>query len=194
MTKPLHFEDYLIKVRDKMNTTSANSSFLCQPVQRVCRYQLLLKEILHYTPRGTAEYRRMDCALGMMHAVVAGIDRRKYHRDTTERTRLFIDRLDTSCDGRLDKDSLYLLGNLVMAGVIDVTYTSLGQTTISSSRSKYLGCFIFPTYLIMVRAKKVTSYTPKHWFPLRLVEVEDLQDIQGKMKTTNKQTGRKLIS
>lgn len=129
-----------------------------------------------------------------MHAVVAGIDRRKYHRDTTERTRLFIDRLDTSCDGRLDKDSLYLLGNLVMAGVIDVTYTSLGQTTISSSRSKYLGCFIFPTYLIMVRAKKVTSYTPKHWFPLRLVEVEDLQDIQGKMKTTNKQTGRKLIS
>ncbi|KAI8330364.1 hypothetical protein BC941DRAFT_361632 [Chlamydoabsidia padenii] len=160
VTKPLHFEDYLIK-----------------PVQRVCRYQLLLKEILCHIPRATAEYRRLDCALEMMHAVVAGIDRRKYHRDTTERTRLFIDRLDTS-DRRLDKESLYLLGSLVMAGAIDVTYSSLGQTTVSSSRSKYLGCFIFPTYLIMVRAKKVTSYTPKHWFPLRLVELEDLQDIQ----------------
>ncbi|KAI8085020.1 Dbl homology domain-containing protein, partial [Halteromyces radiatus] len=161
VTRPLHFEDYLIK-----------------PVQRVCRYQLLLKEILHYTPRGTSEYRRLDCALGMMQAVVAGIDRRKYDRDTTERTRLFIDRLDSSSDGRLDKNSLHLLGNLVMAGAIDVTYSSLGQTTVSSSRSKYLGCFVFPTYLIMVRPKKVTSYTPKHWFPLRLVELEDLQDIK----------------
>ncbi|ORZ15340.1 hypothetical protein BCR42DRAFT_416897 [Absidia repens] len=149
VTKPLHFEDYLIK-----------------PVQRVCRYQLLLKEILHYTPRGTAEHRRLDCALGMMQAVVAGIDRRKYHRDTTERTRLFIDRLDSSStDGRLDKNSMYMLGNLIMAGAIDVTYSSLGHTTVSSSRSKYLGCFIFSTYLIM------------HWFPLRLVELEDLQDI-----------------
>ncbi|KAI8343532.1 hypothetical protein BC941DRAFT_498549 [Chlamydoabsidia padenii] len=163
-TKPLHFEDYLIK-----------------PVQRVCRYQLLLKEILrHYTPHDTAEYRRLDCALGMMQAVVAGIDRRKYHRDTIKRTRLFIDRLDlSSSDGRLNKDSLHSLGNLVMAGVIDVTYSSLGQTTAaSSSRSKYLGCFIFSTHVIMVRPKKVTCYTPKHWFPLRLTDLEDLQDIK----------------
>lgn len=154
----------------------------------MCRYQLLLKEILHYMPPDTAEYRRLDCALGMMQAVVAGIDRRKYQRDTVERTRLFMDRLDlSSSDGQLSKDSLYSLGNLVMAGVIDVTYSSFGQTApASSSRSKYLGCFIFSTYILMVRPKKVTCYSLKHWFPLWFSELEDLQDINGKLEMGKK--------
>lgn len=133
-------------------------------------------------PPDSAEYTQLDCALGLMQTVVADIDRRKYHRDTVERTRLFMDRLDlSSSDGQLSKDSLYSLGNLVMAGVIDITYSSFGQTVpASSSRSKYLGCFIFSTYILMVRPKKVTCYSLKHWFPLRLSELEDLQDINGK--------------
>ncbi|CAO3637962.1 unnamed protein product [Cunninghamella blakesleeana] len=189
-TKPLHFEDYLIK-----------------PVQRVCRYQLLLKEILKYTTKETIEYKKLDCAIEMMKAIVAGIDRQKYNRDTIERTQLFIERLDLS-ETQLSKDTLYQLGNLMIAGAIDVIYsttsstslvsptttitTSLGSTSIHSpssspslpspigtlvnARSKYLGCFIFSTYLILVRPKKVTTYTPKYWFPLRHVELEDIQD------------------
>ncbi|CAO3648930.1 unnamed protein product [Cunninghamella echinulata] len=163
LTKPLHFEDYLIK-----------------PVQRVCRYQLLLKEILKYTTKETIEYKKLDCAIEMMKAIVAGIDHQKYYRDTTERTQLFIERLDLS-DGQLNKEVIYQLGNLVVAGAIDVIYSSSSPSSSSLGslahvRSKYLGCFIFSTYLILVRPKKVTLYTPKYWFPLRHVELEDIQN------------------
>ncbi|ORX52423.1 hypothetical protein DM01DRAFT_1408297 [Hesseltinella vesiculosa] len=156
-TKPLRFEDYLIK-----------------PVQRICRYQLLLKEIIRYAPKDTTEYRRLDCSLRMMQAVVAGIDRRKYNRDNSERTLLFLERLDT-LDGRLDKDCLLQLGNVSLAGPIDVAYSTLGHMT-SPPRSKYLGCFLFSSYLILVRPKKTNSYVPKYWFPLRTVELDDLPD------------------
>ncbi|KAI8073880.1 hypothetical protein BC940DRAFT_343456 [Gongronella butleri] len=157
--KPLRFEDYLIK-----------------PVQRICRYQLLLKEILRYTAKDTAEHRRLDCALGMMQAIVSGIDRRKYHRDNSERTRLFLDRLDVQ-DGRLAKDVLMQLGNLIIAGPLDVAYSSLGHMSSSPPRPKYLGCFVFDTYLLLVRPKKVTAYVPKYWFPLGNVELDDLPDV-----------------
>ncbi|KAI7907679.1 uncharacterized protein BX663DRAFT_491691 [Cokeromyces recurvatus] len=155
--KKLHFEDYLIK-----------------PVQRICRYQLLIKEIIRYTSLHTAEYDLWNSVLSEIQDLVTEIDDRKLQRDMKERTERFIERLDN--DWRISKTHVSQLGNLLIAGAIEITYSALGQ---SISKPRYLGCFVFPTYIIMVRPKKVTSYEPKHWFPLLAVEFENLADNEG---------------
>ncbi|GAN04811.1 phosphatidylinositol 3,4,5-trisphosphate-dependent Rac exchanger 1 protein-like [Mucor ambiguus] len=155
--KKLHFEDYLIK-----------------PVQRICRYQLLIKEIIRYTSPHTAEYDLWNSVLAEMQDIVGEIDDLKFQREMKERTDRFIERLDG--DWRISKRHVSQLGNLLLAGAIEITYSALGQ---SVSKPRYLGCFIFQTYIIMVRPKKVTSYEPKHWFPLRMADFEDLGDIEG---------------
>ncbi|KAI9488984.1 hypothetical protein BDB00DRAFT_845631 [Zychaea mexicana] len=158
--KRLQFEDYLIK-----------------PVQRICRYQLLLKEIIRYTPDDADDYAVLNDAMNLVHTTVAEIDRLKNEKDIGKRTERFVQRFDG--DWRINKRHVVKLGNLLISGAIEVTYTALGQ---SVAKPRYLGCFVFPTYLILVRPKKVTTYEPKHWFPLRLAELEDLADIEGQQE------------
>ncbi|CAO3636989.1 unnamed protein product [Mucor fragilis] len=109
-----------------------------------------------------------------MQDIVSEIDDLKFQREMKERTDRFIERLDG--DWRISKRHVSQLGNLLLAGAIEITYSALGQ---SVSKPRYLGCFIFQTYIIMVRPKKVASYEPKHWFPLRMADFEDLGDIEG---------------
>lgn len=49
-----------------------------------------------------------------------------------------------------------------------------------NQKIKYYGCFLFSTYMVIVRAKKSTVYEPKHWFPLRQFSLQTLQDSDGK--------------
>lgn len=112
--------------------------------------------------------------LSEMQDIVAEIDDLKFQREMKERTDKFIERLDG--DWRINRRHVSQLGNLLIAGAIEVTYSALGQ---SVSKPRYLGCFVFPTYIIMVRPKKVTNYEPKHWFPLKMAEFENLEDIEG---------------
>ncbi|KAG1176142.1 hypothetical protein G6F71_003610 [Rhizopus microsporus] len=162
MQKRLHLEDYLIK-----------------PVQRICRYQLLIKEIIRYTSPQTPEYDLWTAVLSEMQDIVAEIDDLKFQREMKERTDKFIERLDG--DWRINRRHVSQLGNLLIAGAIEVTYSALGQ---SVSKPRYLGCFVFPTYIIMVRPKKVTNYEPKHWFPLKMAEFENLEDIEGQRENS----------
>lgn len=144
-------------------------------MQRICRYQLLIKEILRYTsPQNTEEYALWNLALNKIQGIVTDIDHCKFIRDRKERTDKFIARLDG--DWRISKKYVAQLDSLWMAGAIEVTYSALGQTV---SKPRYLGCFLFQSYIIMVRPKKITSYEPKHWFPLKMTELEDLNDIEG---------------
>ncbi|KAI9275350.1 hypothetical protein BY458DRAFT_546317 [Sporodiniella umbellata] len=155
--KRLHFEDYLIK-----------------PIQRICRYQLLIKEIARYTSTHSPEYDLWTALLSEMQDIVLEVDNLKFQRDMKERTDRFIERLEG--DWRINKKHVARLGHFLVAGAIEVTYSALGQ---SVSKAKYLGCIVFPTYMIMVRPKKVTNYEPKHWFPLKMAELENLEDIEG---------------
>ncbi|OBZ82619.1 Pleckstrin y domain-containing family G member 1 [Choanephora cucurbitarum] len=159
------------------NSSIVAKKFLDQPVQRICRYHLLIREIIRYTSPQTAEYDLWNVVLSEMQDVVSEINDFKLQRDMKERTELFIKRLDE--DWRMSKQHLTQLGNLLIAGGIEVTYSALGQ---SVSKPRYLGCFVFNTYIIMVRPKKVISYEPKHWFPLHLTDFEDLPNIEVRCK------------
>lgn len=129
---------------------------------------------MKYTSTQTSEFDLWTIVLSEIQDVVTEIDNKKFERDMKERTDKFIDRFEG--DWRISKRHVSQLGSLLISGAIEVTYSALGQTV---SKPRYLGCFIFQTYIIMVRPKKVTSYEPKHWFPLRMTEFEDLADIEG---------------
>lgn len=146
-------------------------------MQRICRYQLLVKEIIKYTSTQTPEYDLWTAVLSEMQEIVSEIDNSKFQRDMEEKTNRFIERLED--DWRITKENVSQLGHLLVAGAIEVTYSALGS---SVSKPKYLGCLLFSTYMIMVRPKKLTSYEPKHWFPLKIAEFEDLEDIEGLYK------------
>ncbi|KAI8577271.1 hypothetical protein K450DRAFT_274006 [Umbelopsis ramanniana AG] len=146
--------------------------FLIKPVQRICRYQLLLKEIWKMRPKAQQDVTELQEALRIMHSVVNTINNEKQKRDVTLMTNRFIERLEG--DWRLNKRSLQLLGNVIYSGALEML--SLHQM---NQKIKYYGCFLFSTYMVIVRAKKSTVYEPKHWFPLRQFSLQTLQDNDG---------------
>lgn len=135
-----------------------------------------MREILRYTPPENPGFETLQQAMDRMQVIVTTIDQRKHERHIRERTDRFVQRLAVDNDWRIGRQHVARLGSLLIAGAIEVTYTALGQ---SVAKPRYLGCFIFSAYMILVRPKKVTSYEPKHWFPLRLAELEDLADVEG---------------
>lgn len=53
-------------------------------------------------------------------------------------------------------------------------------------KPKRYGCALFGTYMIIVKAKKGKSYyEPRHWFPLRIFELENTEDSDGKRTSHN---------
>lgn len=67
-----------------------------------------------------------------------------------------------------------MLGNVIYSGALEML--SLHHI---HQKVKYYGCFLFSTYIVIVRAKKSTVYEPKHWFPLRQFTLQNLRDDEG---------------
>jgi hypothetical protein len=67
-----------------------------------------------------------------------------------------------------------MLGNVIYSGALEML--SLHHI---NQKVKYYGCFLFSTYIVIVRAKKSTVYEPKHWFPLRQFTLQNLHEDEG---------------
>lgn len=65
-----------------------------QPVQRICRYQLLLKEIGKMKANAEEDMTELQEALRIMHSVVNTINNETQKRDVTLMTNRFIERLE----------------------------------------------------------------------------------------------------
>jgi hypothetical protein len=114
-----------------------------------------------------------------MQNVVTSVDERKNQQDLADRSQLVLNRLEYDCG--LAKVFVSSLGNLSMSGALEVTYAADG---LPASKTRYMGCFLYSTYMIIVKAKKHSIYEAKHWFPINIFEVRDLPDTEG-MKTLN---------
>ncbi|KAG0227920.1 T-lymphoma invasion and metastasis-inducing protein 2 [Actinomortierella wolfii] len=69
----------------------------------------------------------------------------------------------------LTRTYLKTLGPLLMLNVLEVYH--LNNLPV---RSKIYGCVIFETMLIMISPKKANAFEPRHWLPLRLLEIDEL--------------------
>ncbi|SAM09287.1 hypothetical protein [Absidia glauca] len=166
--------------------------FLIKPIQRICRYQLLLKEIVrhanqyasHPASKPTAAKRHshqllLAQAFDCMHTIATEIDRQNEAQEAQERTHRFLERLDS--DWRLAKDRVAELGCVVISGALDIRYQNGGggenspvfndqhahevspsfpspppSPSATTTKSRYLGCFVFSSYIIIVQVKKQT--------------------------------------
>ncbi|KAG0226916.1 Rho guanine nucleotide exchange factor 4 [Actinomortierella wolfii] len=68
----------------------------------------------------------------------------------------------------LTRTYLKTLGPLLMLNVLEVYH--LNNLPV---RSKIYGCVIFETMLIMISPKKANAFEPRHWLPLRLLEIDE---------------------
>ncbi|KAG2178038.1 hypothetical protein INT43_003291 [Umbelopsis isabellina] len=155
-----------------LSTKLQFQDFLIKPVQRLCRYQLLLREIDRAISDTIENSKSLKLALDIMHSVVTNINSEKQRQDVALMTTRFIERLEG--DWRLNKRSLHMLGNVIYSGALEML--SLHHI---NQKVKYYGCFLFSTYIVIVRAKKSTVYEPKHWFPLRQFTLQNLKDDEG---------------
>ena len=183
----------------KMNAASSVSNklqfkdYFIKPVQRICRYPLMLKEISKLTPDGTSESTRLESVLNMMKSVASDVDEAKRQRENLERSYKFCERLEPepvrmfllneryhhffltyNSLQRLPNGFVRDLGEILLAGALDVvSYESMPY------KIRCYGCFLFNTYLLVIRAKKSNCYELKHWFPLHRFELVDLEDNEG---------------
>lgn len=144
--------------------------YLIIPFQRIFRYRLLLQSIIKATQKDSEEYDVLFKAQNTIHAIATHINNEKSKMEAKRKTALFLSRLDS--DWCLPKRWFNTLGVCKMIGTLEVR-------GVDDSKSKRVGCALFNHYMIMAKAKKHKSYEPKHWFPLRKFEIDNLPNAEG---------------
>lgn len=74
---PNQFQAFLDECKSKMGSKLEIQDFLIKPVQRICKYPLLLKELVKSTPAGTLEYVELVEALEKIKQLVGIINEKK---------------------------------------------------------------------------------------------------------------------
>lgn len=187
--------------RDKGIRRIAFADYLIKPIQRICKYPLLLDQLLpskalrlQTSPEGRSDVHVVvESAAQAMRHVATSVDEARHRQDIATQSSLILSRItlglaSTSASPSplvqvLNQDFLSSLGTCVLSGSLDVMHyhptRPLGQ--ISNIKAKYLGAFLYSGgYLILVKVCKGGKYVPRHWFSLVDFEVSDVEDDTGK--------------
>ncbi|KAJ7178981.1 hypothetical protein C8R46DRAFT_1345431 [Mycena filopes] len=190
--------------RDKHSRRLAFLDYMIKPIQRICRYPLLLDQL-----RPGKKLRAMsdpavrphitvvvESAAQAMRHVASAVDEARHRQDVKMQSSLISSRIvlahpatATSHMSQLSSSHpafqiltpsfLSSLGTCLLAGSLDVMHypsckASGGGTNINA---KYLGAFLYlGGYLILVKVTKGKVYEPKHWFSLAEFDVVDLEE------------------
>ena len=175
--------------------------FLITPIQRICRYPLLLNQLLSAATSPSPVIEREDPAsgeeseengddeepfdvgvdveraLGAMRGVAEDADEARRVKDAEIKSATIIERLEPH--PALTHDFLTSLGKCRLIGSLDVLHHHPTiAPLIPPVKVKYLGAFLYRGYLILAKIKRGKTYEVKHYLPL---EVFDLIDItEGK--------------
>ncbi|TFK75756.1 hypothetical protein BDN72DRAFT_831194 [Pluteus cervinus] len=181
--------------KERLGSRLALLDYLIKPVQRICKYPLLLDQL---KPKKSFQLARssvdviVESAAQAMRHVAASVDEARRQQDVAIQSSLIISRMafthptpispgGASIDV-LTPSFLISLGTCLLAGSLDVmhchTFNSAFDVEIGTSvRSKYLGAFLYAGgYLIIVKVAKARIYEPKHWFSLVGFDVTDVEE------------------
>ena len=169
------------------------TDYLIKPIQRVCKYPLLLDQLLpsktYRVLSNTVDTRSdvdvvVESAAQAMRHVAASVDEARRRQDIAAQSALISSRIYSSSGSgssspslmTLSAEFLASLGNCLLAGSLDSMYyhpdRPLGQS--STIKAKYYGAFLYPGgYLILVKVSKGRKYEPRHWFSLSDFEIDD---------------------
>ena len=189
--------------RDKGVRRIAFADYLIKPIQRICKYPLLLDQLLsskvlrlQTSPEGRSDVHVVvQSAAQAMRHVATSVDEARHRQDIATQSSLILSRISLGLASTsaipsplvqvLTQDFLLSLGTCVLSGSLDVMHyhptRPLGQT--SNIKAKYLGAFLYSGgYLILVKVCKGRKYVPRHWFSLIDFEVSDVEDDGGKFQ------------
>ncbi|KAG1783166.1 hypothetical protein EV702DRAFT_959925 [Suillus placidus] len=193
--------------------------YLIKPVQRICRYPLLLDQLLDH-PRSAsgsggsresssvsnAEGGSRDVvrsALNVMRTVASSVDEARRQQDLAIKSSLIASRISQGlalvtasysrpASHNLSFGFLSSLGRCHLAGSLDVIhYHSLNASSNGTVKAKYLGAFLYPGgYLILAKVHKVRTYEPKHWFSLAEFDLVDSTNDEALLPSWFRLSGR----
>jgi hypothetical protein len=187
--------------RDRGVRHIAFADYLIKPIQRICKYPLLLDQLLpsnalrtQTSPEGRSDVHVVvESAAQAMRHVATLVDEARHRQDIATRSSHIFSRIclglastsDLPLVQILTQDFLSSLGTCLLSGSLDVMHyhptRPLGQT--SNIKAKYLGAFLYRGgYLILVKVCKGRKYVPRHWFSLIDFEVSDVEDDDGKFE------------
>lgn len=159
--------------------------FLIKPVQRICKYPLLLTQLQEATMAAnlpsTADVdlvSMLGLALGTMKHVVGQVDEARKSRETVIRSNLVLSRVEPH--PVLSASLLDTLGPSLLVGSLEVIYHHPVFAPLKTPmRVRYYGVFLFPGYLVMAKIKRAKTYELRQWFPLRGGELVDTPESQS---------------
>lgn len=161
--------------------------YLIKPVQRICKYPLLLDQLQFTIPAQEPDFgpchEVIERAAHVMRTVTSSVDEASRQQDLAVKTGLIVSRI---CQGiaasTTNSGSQYLttgfllsLGSCQIVGSLDVIYyygSSLGNQ--GTVKAKYLGAFLFTGgFFVLAKVAKLKAYEPRHWFSLKGFELTD---------------------
>lgn len=186
--------------KEKAPPRIAFTDYMIKPIQRICKYPLLLDQLLPSkalrTLSQSAPEARSDVdvvvqsAAQAMRHVAASVDEARHRQDIAIQSALIFSRICLGMSSAssvpsfqtLTPEFFSSLGNCLLSGSLDVMHyhrnRPLGQT--SNIKAKYLGAFLYPGgYLVLVKVCKGKKYEPRHWFSLADFEVCDVEENGG---------------
>ncbi|WVF66530.1 hypothetical protein IAT40_001270 [Kwoniella sp. CBS 6097] len=167
----LHFKDYLIT-----------------PIQRICRYPLLLGQLLDAASpsspdeeHGSFEGEGYDVgvdierALGAMRGVAEEADEARRLKDAEVKSATVLDRLEPHPN--LTPTFIRSLGTCRLIGSLDVLHHHPTLAPLLPPvKVKYLAAFLYRGYLILAKVKKNKTYEARHFLPLEVFELIDITE------------------
>ncbi|KAG8908170.1 hypothetical protein FRB99_008713 [Tulasnella sp. 403] len=155
---------------------------LIKPIQRICKYPFILRELLQATTGAaltTTPESDPICLLALaleaMREAAAKVNDAKEARESATKSRVIIARMEMH--PVLTSSFISLLGNISLVGALEVVYHHTVHAPLRPpAKARYCGAFLYPGYIILVKVKKGRLYEPRHWFPLKNVELFDVPD------------------
>ncbi|WOO85674.1 Pleckstrin y domain-containing family G member 2 [Vanrija pseudolonga] len=145
---------------------------LITPVQRVCRYPLLLASLLADVNRDqpmSDVVAAVEAAQVSMRAVAENADDARRRKEAELKTATVAERIETH--PVLTRNFLGRLGTCRLIGALDVLYHHSAD-----SKVRYLAAFLYRGYIILAKVQKARgTFEPKHYLPLEVFELADIK-------------------
>lgn len=181
--------------KEKLRRRIAFMDYMIKPIQRICKYPLLLDQLkplrsVYPEQRSDVDVIVESAAQAMRH-VATSVDEARHRQGIAIQSSLILSRFHLSSIQvqpslqPITFEFLSSMGTCTLAGSLDVMHhpplTLLGNTNV---KAKYFGAFLYPGgYFLLVKATKGKKYEPRHWFSLADFELSDVDDDDGMLNS-----------
>jgi hypothetical protein len=151
---------------------------LIAPIQRVCRYPLLLASLLADINREAPPndvVQSVEAAQAVMRAVAENADDARLRKEAELKTARVAERLEPH--NALSKEFLNRLGTCRLIGALDVLYHHPIHAPLDRpTKVRYFAALLYRGYLILAKVRRNKTLEARHFLPLEVVELIDITE------------------